>query len=232
MGKILIIEDDKSIAVLQRDYFEINGFQVEICLDGTQGLKYAQQNEYSLIILDLMLPGTDGFEILRRIRNDKDVPILVVSAKKEEVDKIRGLGLGADDYITKPFSPGELVARAKAHLSRYDRLMGRNTEAADSSASIKIGGLEIQKEAHRVFVNGKEISLAQKEFELLVFLAENPNRVFNKDTIFEKIWGLDALGDTSTVTVHIARLREKIEANPAKPQVIETVWGAGYRCRA
>jgi len=177
-----------------------------------------------------MLPGVDGFEILRKIRDTKDIPILLVSAKKEEIDKIRGLGLGADDYITKPFSPGELVARVNAHLGKYERLKNKYRNSGPSNV-LQVRGLEIQKDSRIVSVNEKEVSLAQKEFDLLLFMAMNPNRVFSKEELFEKIWGLDSLGDTATVTVHIARIREKIEADPSNPQYIETVWGAGYRFR-
>ncbi|MCR4436061.1 MAG: response regulator transcription factor [Clostridiales bacterium] len=229
MKRILIIEDDQSIAELQKDYLEISNFSVDICGDGLKGLKCLETDEYDLLILDIMLPGTDGFEILRRIRDLRDIPVLIVSAKKEEIDKIRGLGLGADDYITKPFSPGELVARVNAHIAKYERLKSRYGGGRDSTVIIR--GLEIQKDSRRVYVNGAEVSLAQKEFELLLFLAQNPNRVFGREELFERIWGLDSLGDTATVTVHIARIREKIEADPSNPQYIETVWGAGYRFR-
>jgi len=177
-----------------------------------------------------MLPGIDGFEILKRIRDTKDIPILLVSAKKEEIDKIRGLGLGADDYITKPFSPGELVARVNAHISKYERLKSKYSDKSQNE-TITVRGLEIQKDSRRVFVNGKEVNMAQKEYELLLFLVQNPNRVFGREELFERIWGLDSLGDTATVTVHIARIREKIETDPSNPQYVETVWGAGYRFR-
>ena len=226
MKKILIVEDDISIAELQRDYLEINGFEVLIRNNGEEGLGTAKAQEFDLIILDLMLPGIDGFEILRQIRDKKDIPILMVSARKEDIDKIRGLGLGADDYITKPFSPSELVARVNAHIARYERIKGKEISKLNS---IIIRGLEIQKDSRRVYVNGQEVNLKPKEFELLLFLAENPNRVFEKDRLFERIWGEDSLGDVATVTVHIGRIREKIEAEPTKPQYIETVWGAGYR---
>lgn len=229
--KILIIEDDDSISELQKDYLEMNSFQVKVCKDGDCGLKSISEEAFDLILLDLMLPKVDGLEILRRVRNTIDTPILVVSAKKEEVDKIRGLGLGADDYITKPFSPGELVARVNAHIAKHDRLKNKYEKSIQPSV-VHIGGLEIQKDSMRVFVNGEEVVLAQKEFELLSFFVENPNRVFDRETLFEKLWGLDSLGDASTVTVHIARIREKIEATPSNPQYIETVWGAGYRFRA
>lgn len=227
MKKVLIVEDDQSIAELLRDYLEVSGFTVNICSNGTDGLKSAIEGEYDLLILDVMLPGPDGFEILRRIRDEKDTPVLIVSAKKEEVDKIRGLRLGADDYITKPFSPGELVARVNAHITKYERLKSRF--ANSGSLPVAIRGLEIQKDSRRVYVNGKEVNVTQKEFELLLFLAQNPNRVFGRDELFDRVWGLDSLGDAATVTVHIARIRDKIEADPSNPQYIETVWGAGYR---
>jgi len=229
MKKILIIEDDKAIGELERDYLEADGFTIDIAADGTAGLEKAKTNRYDLLILDVMLPGADGFEIIRAVRKDQDIPILMVSARREDVDKIRGLGLGADDYISKPFSPSELVARVKAHLARYERLTGTSGTAAITS--IRIGDLEIQPEAHRVFVGEKEVALANKEFELLLFLAKNRGIVFSKNTLFERVWGLDAVGDTATVMVHINRLREKLEKDPSAPQYIETVWGAGYRCK-
>ena len=227
MKKVLIIEDDKSIANLQRDYLEINNYSVKICTNGIDGLNMINESEYDLIILDIMLPGIDGLEILKQIREKNDVPVLMVTAKKEEIDKIRGLNLGADDYITKPFSPGELVARVNSNISKYERIKSKFEEKKE--VPIVIRGLEIQNESRRVFENGKEISLTQKEFELLLFLARNPNRVYTKDELFDKIWGLDSFGDVATVTVHIGRIREKIEADPSNPQYIETVWGAGYR---
>ena len=227
MKKVLIIEDDKSIANLQRDYLEINNYSVKICTNGIDGLNMINESEYDLIILDIMLPGIDGLEILKQIREKNDVPVLMVTAKKEEIDKIRGLNLGADDYITKPFSPGELVARVNSNISKYERIKSKFEEKKE--VPIVIRGLEIQNESRRVFKNGNEISLTQKEFELLLFLARNPNRVYTKDELFDKIWGLDSFGDVATVTVHIGRIREKIEADPSNPQYIETVWGAGYR---
>ncbi|NMB32653.1 MAG: response regulator transcription factor [Clostridium sp.] len=226
MKKILIIEDDKSIAELLRDYLEINNFSVYICSDGNEGLDSIKNKELDLLILDLMLPGIDGFEILRKIRNEKDIPILIVSAKKEEFDKIRGLGLGADDYITKPFSPGELVARVKAHIAKYERL---KSKYSNNIPTLVVRGLEIQKDSRRVLVHGREVSLAHKEFDILLFLAQNPNRVFSKDELFDRVWGFEAIGDVATVTVHVGRIREKIESEPSNPQYIETVWGAGYR---
>lgn len=230
MRKILIVEDDLSIAELQRDYLELADFEVKICTDGVTGLNEIKQNKYDLIILDVMLPKIDGFDILRSMQDYKDIPVLMVSAKKEEIDKIKGLGLGADDYITKPFSPGELVARVKSHLKNYERLKNKFGDKAQSNTII-IRGLELRKDSRQVFINGNEVNLAQKEFELLLYLTQNPNRVFGREELFERIWGLDALGDNATVTVHIGRIREKIESNPSNPQYVETVWGAGYRLR-
>ena len=228
--KILVVEDEKNIAELERDYLEANGYEVEIALDGKSGLDRALESDFDLVILDVMLPGIDGFEVCRQIRKSKECPVLMVSAKKDDIDKIRGLGLGADDYITKPFSPSELVARVTAHISRYERLTSKGEEPVNYV--INIGNLSIDKNARRVFINDEEVSLTNKEFDLLVFLASNPNVVFSKDTIFDKIWGLDAIGETSTVTVHINRIREKIEDDSSNPQYIETVWGAGYRFKA
>ena len=224
--KLLIVEDEVSIAELEKDYLELSGFAVDIENDGTEGLNKALAGDYDLIILDIMLPGTDGFEICRRVREVKNTPILMVTAKKEDIDKIRGLGLGADDYITKPFSPSELVARVKAHLSRYERLTGTEKNANDI---VEIRGLKIDKTARRVWVNGVEKPFTTKEFDLLTFLAEHPNRVFTKEELFREIWDMDSIGDIATVTVHIKKIREKIEYNTAKPQYIETIWGVGYR---
>ncbi|MDO4265979.1 MAG: response regulator transcription factor [Eubacteriales bacterium] len=224
--KLLIVEDEVSIAELEKDYLELSGFTVDIENDGTEGLNRALSEDYDLIILDIMLPGTDGFEICRRVREVKNTPILMVTAKKEDIDKIRGLGLGADDYITKPFSPSELVARVKAHLSRYERLTGAEKNANDI---IEIRGIKIDKTARRVWVNGVEKAFTTKEFDLLTFLAEHPNRVFTKEELFREIWDMDSIGDIATVTVHIKKIREKIEYNTAKPQYIETIWGVGYR---
>lgn len=226
MSKILIIEDEESIAELEKDYLELSGFQVEIAGDGDEGLDRALKEEFDLFILDLMLPGTDGFEICRKIRGTKNTPIIMVSAKKEDIDKIRGLGLGADDYMTKPFSPSELVARVKAHLARYQRLIGSGLPANDI---IEIRGLKIDKTARRVWVNGEEKNFTTKEFDLLTFLAQNPNHVFTKEELFSRIWDMESIGDIATVTVHIKKIREKIEFNTAKPQYIETIWGVGYR---
>ena len=226
MSRILIIEDELDIANLEKDYLELSGFEVDIETDGTAGLAAALTKDYDLFILDLMLPGMDGFDICREIRERKDTPILLVSAKKDDIDKIRGLGLGADDYITKPFSPSELVARVKAHLSRYDRLIGTNVHKNDV---IKIRGLKIDKTARRVWVNGEERQFTTKEFDLLTFLAEHPNHVYSKDELFREIWNMESIGDIATVTVHIKKIREKIEFDSSKPQYIETIWGVGYR---
>ncbi|MGG1513979.1 response regulator transcription factor [Paenibacillus oryzisoli] len=226
MSHILIIEDELSIAELERDYLELSGYSVEIAGSGDEGLERALSTSVDLVILDLMLPKVDGFEICRRLRSEKDIPIIMVSAKKEDIDKIRGLGLGADDYMIKPFSPSELVARVKAHLARYERLMGRREARNDE---VRIRGLLIDKTARRVFVNEREAIFTTKEFDLLTHLAMNPNRVYSKEQLFDLLWGMDALGDIATVTVHIRKLREKIEQDPSNPQYIETVWGAGYR---
>ena len=227
MSKILIVEDEVSIAELERDYLELSGFEVEIETDGVVGLERALKEDFNMYILDLMLPGVDGFEICRQIRETKNTPILMVSAKKDDIDKIRGLGLGADDYITKPFSPSELVARVKAHLARYERLIGSST--APENDIIEIRGIRIDKTARRVWVNDEEKQFTTKEFDLLSFLAQNPNHVFTKEELFRQIWDMESIGDIATVTVHIKKLREKIEFNTSKPQYIETIWGVGYR---
>ena len=226
MSKILIVEDEEAIADLEKDYLEMSGFDVEIDNDGTRGMERALNEDFDMFILDLMLPGTDGFEICRKIREKKNTPVLMVSAKKDDIDKIRGLGLGADDYITKPFSPSELVARVKAHLARYERLIGSTAQKNDI---IEIRGIRIDKTARRVWVNEEEKQFTTKEFDLLTFLAENPNHLFTKYELFSKIWDMESIGDIATVTVHIKKIREKIEFNTAKPQYIETIWGVGYR---
>lgn len=226
MSKILIVEDELSIAELEKDYLELSGFDVEIETTGDVGLDRAIKEDFDLFILDLMLPNVDGFEICRRVREMKNTPILLVSAKKDDIDKIRGLGLGADDYMTKPFSPSELVARVKAHLARYERLIGSNVQ---ENEIIEIRGIKIDKTARRVYVNGEEKSFTTKEFDLLTFLAQNPNHVFTKEELFNKIWDMESIGDIATVTVHIKKIREKIEFDTAKPQYIETIWGVGYR---
>ena len=226
MSKILIIEDEKEIAELEKDYLEINGYEVAIECKGDSGLLRAKKEKFDLIVLDLMLPNMDGFEICKEIRKEQNIPILMVSAKKDDIDKIRGLGLGADDYMTKPFSPSELVARVKAHLSRYERLIGSGVEA---KKMIEIRGIKIDKTDRRVYVNGEEKLFTSKEYDLLVFLAEHPNHVFTKEELFREIWDMESVGDIATVTVHIKKIREKIEINTSKPQYIETIWGVGYR---
>ena len=226
MSRILIIEDEEAIADLEKDYLELSGFQVDIATDGRIGLERALSDDFELVILDLMLPGVDGFEICRQVRETKNTPIIMVSAKKYDIDKIRGLGLGADDYMTKPFSPSELVARVKAHLTRYERLVSSNVR---ENTVVEIRGIKIDKTARRVWVNGEEKNFTSREFDLLTFLAENPNHVFTKEELFQKIWDMDSVGDIATVTVHIKKIREKIEFNSTKPQYIETIWGVGYR---
>ncbi|NRY62737.1 response regulator transcription factor [Clostridium beijerinckii] len=229
MKKILIIEDDESIAELERDYLEITGFKTEIAQDGYKGLDLALNEEFNLILLDVMLPGKDGFKVCQEIRAVKEVPILMVTAKKEDIYKIQGLGIGADDYIVKPFSPSELVARVNAHISRYERLTTIEKNNYNEKSSIIIGRIKILLKARRVYIGESEVKFANKEFELLMFLASNPNIVFSKDTLLDRIWGEESLGDSSTVTVHINRIREKIELDSSNPEYIETVWGAGYR---
>lgn len=225
MDKILIIEDDVAIAEIERDYLELDGFAVEIAADGNVGLERGLSGEHSLILLDLMLPGMDGFAICRALREQIDVPILMVIARQEDIDKIRGLGLGADDYIEKPFSPSVLVARVKAHLARYRRLTGSER----TSGEIQIGGIRLNEETHRVYVDGREVELTNKEYELLLFFMLNVDVVFSREQLYERIWGWDAMGDSATVAVHINRLRKKIEQDPANPRYIVSVWGAGYR---
>ena len=228
MDKILIVEDDTAIAEIERDYLELDGFSVEIAADGSVGLERGLSGEFDLILLDLMLPGMDGFTICRRLRESLDVPILMVTARQEDIDKIRGLGLGADDYIEKPFSPSVLVARVKAHLARYRRL----TKAEHRGAEIQIGGIRLNEDTHRVFVEGAEVELTNQEYELLLFFMLNVDVVFSREQLYERIWGWDAMGDSATVAVHINRLRKKIEKDPADPRYIVSVWGAGYRFNA
>ena len=226
MSRILIVEDEAAIAELEKDYLELSGFEVEVSNDGTTGLKRALDEDFDLVILDLMLPGVDGFEICRQVRAEKNTPIIMVSAKKDDIDKIRGLGLGADDYMTKPFSPSELVARVKAHMARYERLIG---SVVEENKVIEIRGIKIDTTARRVWINGEEKSFTTKEFDLLTFLASHPNRVYTKDELFSEIWDMESIGDIATVTVHIKKIREKIEYDTSKPQYIETIWGVGYR---
>jgi len=222
---ILIIEDDLDIAELERDYLQLNGFKTEIVQDGAVGLKKAVTGAYDAVVVDLMLPNKDGFEIIKELRKKREIPVIVVSARVEDIDKIRGLAYGADDYLTKPFSPAELVARIKAHVQRYERLKG----LIPAIEVIQYKGLEINTASHKVWVYGKEIQLTTKEYELLYFLASNPNIVFSKEHIFTTIWGDACYGDIATVAVHIQKIRKKIEQDPAKPEHIETLWGTGYR---
>ena len=226
MSRILIVEDEAAIAELEKDYLELSGFEVEVSNDGTTGLKRALEEDFDLVILDLMLPGVDGFEICRQVRAEKNTPIIMVSAKKDDIDKIRGLGLGADDYMTQPFSPSELVARVKAHMARYERLIG---SVVEENKVIEIRGIKIDTTARRVWINGEEKSFTTKEFDLLTFLASHPNHVYTKDELFSEIWDMESIGDIATVTVHIKKIREKIEFDTSKPQYIETIWGVGYR---
>ncbi|MFF2753220.1 response regulator transcription factor [Psychrobacillus sp. NPDC058041] len=223
--RILVIEDDQSIAELERDYLEIEGFQVEIASDGFSGLEAALSQRFNLILLDLMLPNINGFDLCKQIRQEINIPILIVTAKYEDIDKVRGLGLGADDYIVKPFSPSELVARVKAHLIRYERLI----HADNHKEEIFVRGLHINAASRQVFVNGKEVLFTTKEFDLLKFLVKNSNHAFSKEQLYERIWGFDSIGDTATVTVHVKRIRKKIEKDTANPLYIQTIWGSGYR---
>jgi DNA-binding response OmpR family regulator len=226
LKKILIIEDEILIAELERDYLKANGFNVDIEIDGQKGLELGLSGEYELIILDLMLPKIDGFEICKKIRSKLDVPILIVSARQEDIYKITSLGFGADDYITKPFSPGELVARVNAHITRYERF-ARKAETKEDILQIR--NLWIDRSSRKVRISGKEIYLTTKEFDLLTFMALNPNHVFSREHLFDKLWSWDSNGDNNTVTVHIRKIREKIELDSSSPQFIETIWGAGYR---
>lgn len=225
MRSVLIIEDDQNIAELERDYLQLNGYQVDIALDGAAGLKKVLSGMYDILIVDLMLPHKDGFEIIKEVRKHQEIPIMVVSARYDDIDKIRGLEFGADDYLTKPFSPAELMARIKSHIRRYERLRGKNT----TPEIISHRGLEINTSSHKVFVNGKQVQFTTREYELLLFFATNPNTVFTKDHLFTTIWGDEYTGDTATVAVHIQKLRKKIEKDPSSPEYIETIWGTGYR---
>lgn len=226
MKRVLIIEDDRGIAELERDYLEANGFEVMISGDGMEGEKKALKESVDMVVLDIMLPGQDGFQVCRHIREQKDIPVVMVSARQEDIDKVRGLGLGADDYIVKPFSPNELVARVKAHLSRYEQLTAKETPRGHV---LRFDDLVIDEASHRIFLRDQEVTLPNKEFELLLFLAKNPGIVFSKEKIFDRVWGGDAMGETATVSVHVNRIREKIEDDTSHPRYIETVWGAGYR---
>jgi len=226
MSRILIVEDDPDISAVERDYLELSDFEADIAETGTDGLAMVLEGGYDLVLLDLMLPGLDGFSVCRKIREKSDIPILLVTARREDVDKIRGLGYGADDYIEKPFSPSVLVARVKANLAQYRRLKGETPEGNKELAG---GGLRIDTDARRVFRGSDELQLKNKEYELLLFLMRHPNQVFSREDLYELIWGLESMGDNVTVAVHVNRLREKIEEDPSTPEHIQTVWGAGYR---
>ncbi len=225
MKKILIIEDDQNIAELERDYLKLNGFEADIESNGDKASSKALSGIYSLLIVDLMLPGKSGFDIIREIRESSEVPMIIVSARGDDIDKIRGLNFGADDYMTKPFSPAELAARVKSHINRYERICGSTA----ASENLTVRNLEIDTASHKVFVSGKEVTMTAREYELLLFLASNPNIVFSKEHLIESIWGLDFYGDVATVPVHIQKIRKKIEKNPSDPEFIETLWGTGYR---
>ena len=229
MKKVLIIEDDMGIYELERDYLEIEGYEVDIQTNGVDGLAAALEHEYDLIILDIMIPKKDGFSVCRDIRKKKEIPIIMVSAKREDIDKLRGLGLGADDYMIKPFSPAELVARVKSHIQRYNRIRNSLGTTVEIESKIAAGSLEILLDSHQVFLGGTEVSLTPREYDILILLASSPNRVFTKEEVFESIWGIDSLGETSTIMVHINRLRAKIDKQFQGEEYIDTVWGVGYR---
>lgn len=227
MKKILIIEDDADIAAIERDYLSVNEYEVDIASTGPEGIAMGRTGEYDLILLDVMIPGEDGFSVCRTLRKVLDIPIIMVTARLDDIDKIRGLGIGADDYITKPFSPNVLIAHVKANLAQYARLKGENTHAQHTE--VVVGDIRVNADSHRVFVRGQEVELKNKEYELLLFLMRNADIVFSRENLYERIWGYDALGDNATVSVHINRLREKIERDPSHPEYIVTVRGAGYR---
>ncbi|MBQ7202674.1 MAG: response regulator transcription factor [Eubacterium sp.] len=225
--KILIVEDDESILRLEKDYLEANGFAVDTAQNGTDGLEMALKGDYNLVMLDIMLPGVNGNEICKRLRKTSNIPIILVSAKSDDFDKIKGLGLGADDYVVKPFSPSELTARVISHINRYEALTASTAPAEPKI--IEAGPIKIDTEARRVFVDSKEVTFTNKEFDLIVCLAENPDKIFSKDELFEKIWKYDSMGETSTVTVHVNRIRDKIDAVNPEFEYINTIWGKGYR---
>ena len=224
--KIMIVDDDNNIAELISLYLTKECFECKIVNDGEEALSVFPSFQPNLILLDLMLPGMDGYQVCAEVRKTSKVPIIMLTAKGETFDKVLGLELGADDYIVKPFDAKELVARVKAHLSRYERLIGSNVEENDV---IEIRGLKIDTTARRVWVNGEEKAFTTKEFDLLTFLAGHPNHVYTKDELFSEIWDMESIGDIATVTVHIKKIREKIEYDTSKPQYIETIWGVGYR---
>ncbi len=222
MEKILIIEDDEDIALLEKDYLEVEHFHVTILKDGSEVLSTLSKTSFDLILLDIMLPHTNGYDLCKEIRTIYDTPIIMVTAKGEPIDVIKGLGLGSDDYIIKPFDPSILVARIKASLSSYKR-------HKKISSELIVQDLKILPDQFQVFKNGKEIRFPHKEFELLKYLAENANVVISKENLFEMVWGMESSAEEATVTVHINRIREKIEDDPSQPKIIETIWGVGYR---
>lgn len=226
MKKVLIVEDDADIAEIEKDYLEINGYEAFIAETGNDGLREALTGKYDLVLLDIMLPGTDGFEICKKIREELDIPIMILSARKTDIDKIRGLGLGADDYIEKPFSPGVLMAKIKSQLAQYDRL---KYSSGGKNANIIVGNITLETDTHRVFVGKEEKLLPNKEFQLLKFFMTHINQVFSRDILYSRIWGEDSLGNVATVSVHVNRLREAIEENPGDPKYLVTVWGVGYK---
>ena len=220
----MIIEDDADIAAIEKDYLEVSGYDVEISDNGSDGMRAALNGNFDLIILDIMLPGMNGFDVCKNIRGKIDIPIMMLTARKSNIDKIKGLGFGADDYIEKPFSPSVFVARVKSRLAQYERLKG----TVDTNKII-LGNITLESDTHRVFVDEKEIVLPNKEFQLLEFLMTNANIVFSRETLYDRIWGMNSFGNTATVPVHINRLREAVELDPAKPKHLITVWGVGYK---
>lgn len=223
MSRILIVEDELDLANIIKDYLEKELYEVEICTEGDKAIEIFDEFKPSLVILDLMLPGMNGYEVCKNIRIKSTIPILILSAKIDEFDKVKGLNLGADDYITKPFRPRELLARVNAQLRRSQVFNKENLEIID------IENIRIYTKEYKVEKNGRDLDLSRNEFELLVFLSENPRQVFSREQLYERIWGFDSYGDLNTVTVTINRLRQKIEDNPKNPKYILTVWGVGYK---
>jgi len=227
MRRILVLEDDHAIADLERDYLEAAGYSVTWEADGQKGLEALLSGNFELALIDLMLPGLSGFEVCRRVRETKDLPLLVVSALSSDLDKVKALGLGADDFVTKPFSPAELTARVQAHLARYDRL----TRAEEPAESWSVRGLEMNRASRQVWRDGREIILTPREFDVLELFMTHPGRVFSKEEVFALVWK-EQYGDTTTVTVHVRKLREKLGDETSAPLYIKTVWGLGYRLDA
>lgn len=228
--KILIIDGDRTWAELERDYLQVNGYTSDIAENGEEGLDLALKEDYTAIISEINTEKQSGLFVCTQLRQKKDIPFVFVSEKNTDIDKVRAFAAGADDYILKPFSPSELIARLKGHIARYERLLNKTAPVKPSIITVR--DLEIDKTAHRVCVRGKEVPMPIREYELLLFLAENPNIVFSKERLFDRLWGMDSMGDVSTVTVHIQRIREKIENPLDDKKYIETVWGAGYRFKS